>query len=199
MKTVAEFLVKENPGFFVDIGAYDGIDNDETIILERNGWTGLCIEGNPSIYNRLKANRKLTYNAFVGERNKEEEVLLMSPSFMGSGIISNFPQHHLENLHRMDRSGKTTKFVTEHLEDILDKFVFPKYIKLLKSDTEGNCLNILKTLSFERYVFQYIAVELGNDSEGTFSRGVEFLKIKNYEFVRKIGQNDIFKLKELVK
>ena len=77
MNTIADFLVNENPGFFVDIGAYDGITADETIALERNGWTGLCIEGNPSIYNRLKANRKLTYRAFVGERNKEEEVLLL--------------------------------------------------------------------------------------------------------------------------
>lgn len=40
-------------GFFVDIGAHDGIESSNTFCLELAGWKGICIE--PSDYAKLAA------------------------------------------------------------------------------------------------------------------------------------------------
>lgn len=41
-------------GFFIDIGAHDGITYSNTYYLEKElGWSGICIEPNPKIYKQL--------------------------------------------------------------------------------------------------------------------------------------------------
>ena len=45
-------------GYFVDVGAYDGITLSNTFILEKHlGWSGICIEPNPEAFEKLRANR----------------------------------------------------------------------------------------------------------------------------------------------
>ena len=45
-------------GVFLDIGANDGLFGSNTATLEfEYGWTGLCIEANPTITQALKTNR----------------------------------------------------------------------------------------------------------------------------------------------
>lgn len=45
-------------GFFVDVGAYDGINTSNTYALEEVGWKGICIEGNRDYFKTLVENRK---------------------------------------------------------------------------------------------------------------------------------------------
>lgn len=47
----------DTPGYFVDVGAHDGIVHSNTYALEQLGWTGLCIEPNHSAYSELAKNR----------------------------------------------------------------------------------------------------------------------------------------------
>lgn len=44
-------------GFFVDVGAHDGVESSNTYALEKVGWSGVCIEPNPVSYNTLFFNR----------------------------------------------------------------------------------------------------------------------------------------------
>ena len=46
-------------GFFVDIGAHDGIELSNSYFFEKTkNWKGICIEPLPDIYKLLKKNRK---------------------------------------------------------------------------------------------------------------------------------------------
>ena len=47
-----------NKGFFVDVGAYDGIESSNTYALEKAGWSGVCIEPNPESFLSLKWSRR---------------------------------------------------------------------------------------------------------------------------------------------
>lgn len=49
-------LDKIAKGFFVDVGAHDGIESSNTFALEQAGWEGLCIEPS-SFYDKLTENR----------------------------------------------------------------------------------------------------------------------------------------------
>lgn len=54
-------------GFFVDVGAHDGVESSNTYALELCGWKGMCIEPNPESYKNLTLNRKcLAWNAAAG-------------------------------------------------------------------------------------------------------------------------------------
>lgn len=189
-----KWTTQRKSGFFVDIGAYDGVTEDETITLENAGWDGICIEGNPAIFQNLKKNRKCkTYNAFVSDSNKIESVIMMEAHNLGSGIIDNFPKNgHVEFL--KSSNHQIVEVHSEKLEDILEKFNAPQVIDLLKSDTEGSCIKIVKSLSFSKYIFKVISLELGrpNVTFSNFEEGLEFLKTKGYSYLVTEYENDIF-------
>src|SRR3972149_7086762 len=58
-KWLYENIFKNNTnGFFVDIGASDGIKFSNTYFFEKMlGWNGVCVEPLPDIYKRLIKNR----------------------------------------------------------------------------------------------------------------------------------------------
>ena len=189
-------ILKIDNGFYVDIGANDGINGDETYILEQIGWNGICIEAHPTIYERLKKNRTcLTYNAFVGRRtNENREFIQLSPQYGGSGFKDNLPEDHQGFLKKLDPNMSIINVHTKQLEDILDELNAPKHIHLLKSDTEGTCLEIIQSLSFTKYTFDFISLELGlpKVSNTHYEEGVEFLASKGYHILTSFNQNDIF-------
>ena len=60
-------------GYFLDIGAHNGIDINNTYFLEKElGWTGICIEADPVIFSSLASNRKCTcVNIAVSDQEGE--------------------------------------------------------------------------------------------------------------------------------
>lgn len=47
-----------NKGFFVDVGAHDGVESSNTFALSKAGWGGICVEPNRESYARLIDNRR---------------------------------------------------------------------------------------------------------------------------------------------
>lgn len=45
-------------GFFVDVGAYDGVEHSNTYALEQLGWKGWCIDADPSAIEACQRNRQ---------------------------------------------------------------------------------------------------------------------------------------------
>ena len=57
-KWVDDFFKSKKDGYFLDIGAYDGIHLSNTYYLENElGWDGLCIDADADVYNNLDKNR----------------------------------------------------------------------------------------------------------------------------------------------
>ncbi|WP_366915497.1 FkbM family methyltransferase [uncultured Gelidibacter sp.] len=65
------FNAKRN-GFFIDIGAHDGISLSNSFLFEKHrAWKGICIERNPKVFSKLEKNRSSTsLNICVGEVNE---------------------------------------------------------------------------------------------------------------------------------
>ena len=73
-------------GFFVDIGAHNGVHNNKTLSiaqsLDENGvplWKGICIEANPLIFPKLRESRETPYvkcvqECVVSEKNSGKDV-----------------------------------------------------------------------------------------------------------------------------
>ena len=55
---LVENLKLPERGIFVEVGASDGRECSNTLHFEEKGWTGLCVEADPRVWNALLANRK---------------------------------------------------------------------------------------------------------------------------------------------
>lgn len=199
MDSVGEYVyarTNKAHGFYVDVGAYDGIFNDETIFLERLGWDGICIEGNPHAFAKLRGNRRAKLcNCYISGANEPRTVINLNVEYCGSAFTdkNNISKDHLEFLQRLDTASSICQCDARHLEDVLREYNAPNHIDLLKSDTEGACLEIIKSLSFSDYHYEYISLEIGEpDAGGLYEEAIAFLASKSYKLVTTFNQNDIF-------
>ncbi len=150
-KWVLETTNFKKNGYFLDIGAADGLYLSNTYILEKKyGWKGICVEPANKIED-LKKNRKcIIENSCIF--SKSGEILEFQIDDEISGIKRYFDGAHT-------RKGKTIKVKTISLKDLLKKYNSPKIIDFLSVDTEGSEFEILKNFPFNEYSVKLIAVE----------------------------------------
>lgn len=75
---VQEAFNGQRGGYFVDVGAYDGVTLSNTYLLEkRYGWRGVCVEANPIVFRSLQRYRQATcVHACLDSHEREVEFLL---------------------------------------------------------------------------------------------------------------------------
>ena len=152
-----EVFDEKRDGFFLDIGAHDGIACSNSYILERRyNWRGICIEANPETFAQLQRNRRaICSNACLDE---SEGFVQFTNTGMLGGIIS----HNMDNRSGYDASDVTTmKTVT--LEKLLRDLNCPKEIDYLSIDIEGSEERVLSKFPFKEYKFTCITIERPTD------------------------------------
>ena len=94
-------------GFFIDVGAHDGISINNTLYFEKNNnWTGVNIEPIKKIYNDLVANRPNCININCAVCNKDgttEFICNNGYTEMISGIKDTFDHRHVNRLHHENK------------------------------------------------------------------------------------------------
>ena len=55
---VIDTMKYKKNGYFVDLGALDGLTHSNTLMLENKySWSGICVEANPYVFPKLSSNR----------------------------------------------------------------------------------------------------------------------------------------------
>ena len=69
-------MLLQNPGFFVEVGAVDGLFMSQTIVLEEKlNWTGLLIEPDPRNFQKLlHSGRNASYCSLCVTLNRPSAV-----------------------------------------------------------------------------------------------------------------------------
>ncbi|MEM4619299.1 MAG: FkbM family methyltransferase [Candidatus Aenigmatarchaeota archaeon] len=147
-------------GFFVDIGASDGVMLNNTWLLEKEfGWRGICVEPNPKFYAQLKKNRNcIVTDYYVGENTGEEIEFIMADVY-SSGIKYAFNDFHFERRKAYVETGNVIKVVSISLNDLLERFNAPREIDYISIDTEGNEYDILKNFPFDKWNVKLFTIE----------------------------------------
>lgn len=160
---VLEFYKYKKNGFFIDIGANDGINLSNTYLLEKNyNWNGICIEPLPSQFNKLKNNRKCicVNKALYNKSNKIVKFLDTSNSKdklgLYSGILDNFDKSLIDTHFK---NCNTINVNTINFNDLKQKYNIPKFVDYLSIDTEGSEYEILSTIDYNNTIFGIIHVE----------------------------------------
>lgn len=185
------------PGYFVELGANDGISQSNTKHLEMfHGWRGVLIEPYPGNFQKLQRTRS-PYSHFENaacvsfEFPKEVMKLtysnLMTIPMEGSSDIVD-RKLHAESGRKWLRGRETVKtFLAKArtLTSILVEAKAPHLIDLLSLDVEGGEIEVLKGVDHAKYRFKWILVE-SRDENGIS----EYLEAHGYSFHSKLTGHD---------
>ena len=178
-KWVHSIIGDKKDGYFIELGACDGLYLSNTLFFERNlNWNGICIEPNDNYIKELYANRKCNIsNELVYSCEGEKVNFALSEA--ASGIMD-------ENIGPFTRKDQSVLKITTTLGNILDKFKAPNIIDYLSLDVEGQEYNILSTFPFDKYRFRCITVEHNAPHIGPKQQMLirELLEKNNYRFVK---------------
>lgn len=147
-----EAFNEERKGYFLDIGAHDGINLSNTYILEcRYDWNGICVEANPESFQLLKKNRRvICVNACL---DSAEGFIDFAKRDAYSGIIS----PNTDN--RETKSYEVIQIKTRTLDSLLSEQNAPHEIDYLSIDIEGAEERVLGNFNFKEYRFNCITIE----------------------------------------
>ena len=180
-KHVIDIYNGKKNGFFVEIGAYDGIESSNTYVLEKEyNWTGLCVECNPRHYATLTTTRNCNIsNSAVYNVNGKEMQFYDSGGY--AGLVETNNHKHITN-------DPIITVKTKTLTTLLDEINAPSFIEYLSLDTEGSEYNILEAHDFNKYKFGYICVEHNSINENRIKIR-QLLESKGYTFSRENGDD----------
>lgn len=174
------YKYKKN-GFFVEIGASDGITFSNTYLLEQKyQWKGICVEPLPYKINLLKKNRPnsdIVNKAVFDKTGLNLDFKISNTDDLLSGISKYISTHKST----VNKNCTVIKVKTITLNDLLKENNAPLFIDYLSVDTEGTELEILMSVDLKKYTFGLIHVE-HNYVEPTRSSIKNYLLKNNYTF-----------------
>ena len=184
------FFNNKRNGFFIEIGAYDGIMGSNCYHFERFlNWNGIAIEASNIQFEKLKKNRKCKLlNDAISEEVKEVQFMeVIEGLTQMSGINNNFFERNL-NIISNDQASKIKSFniKTITFDQVVSKNTDIDYLSI---DIEGGEMALLKSINFNDYEIKVISVENNVPEEQNFKN---FFDDKNFIYFDRVGQDEIF-------
>jgi len=182
------FRSKKN-GYFVEIGAFDGVLGSNCFHFEKFlNWEGIAFEPSNIQFEKLKNNRKChLINKAIASEEKEVEFLEVEEGYTQmSGILNE--KFISEETIKKDPRSKTKKIsiTTTTFEKSVNN---DREIDYLSIDIEGGEMELLNSIDFEKYSIKVISVENNSIEKISFKK---FFDNKNFKFFERVGQDEIF-------
>jgi len=190
------FKDKKELGFFLEIGADDGIRFSNCKFFEETlKWKGIAIEAREAAYDKLVKNRDcICLNNSLSDKEEDADFLELKGYGIGlSGLINKYDPRHIKRINQEIQNVKhegrrIIKVKTIKLSSILEKYGIVN-IDFLSIDTEGSELDILKVLDFDKYNIDVITIEDNYNDP----KLMKFFLDRGYEYIKQIECDKIFK------
>lgn len=183
-RKIEEYISKDT-GTFVEVGAFDGINQSNTLHFERKGWRGILIEPVPRNFANCQANRPLARvvnAACVARDYSRNEVVMCDVGLMS---VVQGARGNMQEEQEWIRRGESVQGITSlpcnaparTLSAILEAEGVTK-IDLLSIDVEGYESEVLEGLDFSRFRPEYVVIEDSGTSDLE-----QILRTAGYELV----------------
>ena len=184
------FFDGKKNGFFIEIGAYDGISGSNCYHFERFlNWDGIAIEPSNIQFEKLKKNRKCkVLNNAISDEVKEVEFIEVTE---GLTQMSGINDSSFERNFKIISNNQASKTDSIKLKTITFDEIVPKNkdIDYLSIDIEGGEMNLLKSIDFKTNSIKVISVENNIPKEQNLKN---FFEEINFTYLDRIGQDEIF-------
>lgn len=192
-----EKYLNYNGGFFVELGANEGIVQSNTYYYEKQrNWQGILIEPSSNKYLECKknrANRNHVYcAACVSFDFKDEFVKMAYSDYMTAPInlesdLENPLSHAKNGEQYLENNGSVFIFGAQAvtLNSLFIKSSAPALMDFLSLDVEGAEIEVLKGINHNQFRFKYMLVECRN-----FEKLKHYLKDLDYSFLEKLSRHD---------
>ena len=194
-RRIEKYLSKK-PAFFVELGANDGVQQSNTLTLEKyQGWRGILIEPHPGNFNKLTENRNQR-NIFVNCACVDDDFPKATIDLMYSDLMTIQTEGVQEIQDPIGHAFEGREFLSNEevnaftapartLTWVLESSKAPKRMQFLSLDVEGAELGVLQGLDFEKYKFEVICVETRDEI-----RIRSILEANGYSLIEQISHHD---------
>ncbi len=184
-------------GFFVELGANDGVSQSNTLYYERyKNWRGVLIEPTPHNYLMCRANRsknsQVFCNACTSFEYKEKFVEIAYSNLMSAPIglesdILNPLAHAKEGKTHLLPSEENFIFgaLAKPLNEILIESNAPSLVDFLSLDVEGAEIEVLKGIDHSKFKFRFMCIE-----SRSREKLIAYLNPIGYKFLEQLSGHD---------
>jgi FkbM family methyltransferase len=148
-------------GFYVEIGAGDGVKISNTYLLEKADWQGIIVD--PVNYNseNIKLRKCIKDKRAVYSKSGLKLPFLAvesSPKYALQGEnFSGILEHIRDDIKTFP--NKIINVETVSLNDLLEQYNAPNKIDYISIDTEGSEFEIIKNFDFNKYDVEIFTIE----------------------------------------
>jgi FkbM family methyltransferase len=156
----------QRSGYFIDVGAFDGILFSNTYSFELSGWRGICIEPHRTYFPYCEAARRqsICLNlACIGDPSAPEATFFEEDLGLLSGIL---PGRKAELKQAYARRGRVfpgfneTRLPARTLDSILSEYLpAGTPIDFISIDVEGSELDVLRGFDVQKYRPKVMIIE----------------------------------------
>lgn len=195
-RLLAAHFAGRRDGFYVEVGAYDGVEGSATAYFDEIGWRGILVEAVPELAERCRAARPRaqTFNcAAVAPGAPAEVVFEVVEGAPGVSSLSSLAVRRdelraVEHIADRVRIRRVT-VPAKTLDQILQEGDAPD-IDFITIDANGHERDVLRGFALDRWRPGVVIVErLGHLPDGTIMR---HMHAHGYALRRKTGVNDWF-------
>lgn len=159
-----KMLGYKRDGFFIDIGAGDGVMFSNTWALEkRYGWKGICIEPDPESYQKLQLHRACQIDAScLFDTEKDVEFIQGAEEYGGIAETLDAKYQAIMELCLGASGMKHVSCVhrkTTTLAQLFQKYRVPEWIDYISIDTQGSEEHIIRGFPFATHQFRTMSIE----------------------------------------
>lgn len=146
-------------GFFLDIGAHDGVSLSNTMSFEEHGWAGICVEPIPEVFERCRQVRTRVVNAacVAGDETSVELRVDRSGLFAGVGTDEAHAERSYAEFGIGDPGFYTVKVPALRAAALLHDDDPP--IDFVSIDVEGTEIDVLRGLDLHRNQARVLVIE----------------------------------------
>jgi FkbM family methyltransferase len=180
-------------GFYIDVGANHPEVISNTYAFYLKGWSGICIDGNTQLADQWKSLRPR--DCFLATILSDEIKSVEYTIYPDTTISTINEESKLRYNQRFKESDIIMQRVkTDTLQKIIDNFGVINEIHLLSVDIEGEELNALRGLDFEKNAPGVVVVEIKNLSLYNLKENdvFNFLMSKGYVMICKLLLDAVF-------
>jgi len=181
----------QKTGFFLDVGALDGIHFSNSYAFERAGWQGVCVEACPTYHKKLCVNRPKTIceNYAISDVNENQKIFYASSLGSFSSISPKFVTFFKQRFAKYKPKWEEILLDYRTIDSVLEKNKV-SHVDFVSLDIEGTEYEALSKFDIKKYQPRVLCVEILGKQR--FKMINKLLDSYGYKMARKLKQNAFY-------